>query len=321
MREPRALAPVIVGAALMFLGCVIKHNLIVLPLTVWIFLFIKDRKAFVTMTGVFAVLGCALLAFAAAVYGRPFFEQMLLYQRVMRINRGLAFISHFSFVLAPALVFAALNLALTHGVWKSRFPSVYVLIGCVLGSAALQGEGVNYNVLFDVVIAMALTVGSLFDTLPGLFERGDVSPGYSLTLSGLLLFTPIISMLDGVYESQKQLRARPIELAQARSVVAALADAKGPVACEMLAWCFWAGKPMAYDAVNMAERAKRGGGEQARFADQLANGYFAAVETQSNVSVTEEGHDRAYWDALTRNYRKLISEPTEVWVRKTQDEQ
>lgn len=185
----------------------------------------------------------------------------------------------------------------------------------------MRGEGVNYNVLFDVVIALALTVGSLFDALPGLFEYGEVSPGYSLTLSGLLLFTPIFSMFDNVYESEKQLRARPIELPQARSVVAALADAKGPVACEMLAWCFWAGKPMAYDAINMAERAKRGGGEQARFVDQLAKGYFAAVETQSNVSVTEEGHDRAYWDALTRNYRQIISAPTEIWVRKAPDEQ
>jgi hypothetical protein len=218
-------------------------------------------------------------------------------------------------------VFAALNLALSHGVWKSRFPSVYVLVGCVLGAFALQGEGVSYNVLFDVVIATALTAGSLFDALPGLFEHGEVSPGYGLTLSGLLLFTPIVSMAGDLYDSQKQLRARPIELPQARSVVAALADAKGPVACEMLAWCFWAGKPMAYDVLNMAERAKRGGGEQARFADQLASGYFAAVETQSNVSVTEEGHYRAYWGALTRNYRKVISEPTEVWVRKAPDAQ
>ena len=67
----------------------------------------------------------------------------------------------------------------------------------------------------------------------------------------------------------------------------------------------------------MAERAKRGGNEEARFVSQVASGYYAAIETQSNAWLTEEKTNRAYWDSLTRKYQMIISEPTEVWVRKT----
>ena len=66
----------------------------------------------------------------------------------------------------------------------------------------------------------------------------------------------------------------------------------------------------------MAERAKLGGNEEARFEGQVASGYYAAIETQSNVRLTEEKTNRAYWDSLTRKYQLTISEPTEVWVRK-----
>ena len=317
LRERRSLAPVVIGAAVMFLGCLVKHNILVLPLTVWGFLFFVDRKAFLTMSAVFAVLGCAFLAFAAAVYGHPFFEQMLNYQRVIRLNREVHALFA-SYVLVPALAFAALNGALSDGGWRSRFPSIYVLLACAVGCVELMGEGCDYNQLFDVAIATALTVGSLFDVLPGLLERGGVAQGLSLTLTAVMLFTPVASMLYQLRDPLWYNSRRAVEAPLARSVIATLAEAEGPVACQMLAWCFWADKPMAYDVFNMAERAKKGGDEEARFVNQVANGYFAAIQTQSGAA-SVEGQTLPFWRALTRNYRRVISDPTDVWVRETPD--
>ena len=313
----RSLAPVLLGAALMFLGCVVKHNLLVLPLTVWGLLLIKDRKACLAMTLTFLGLGCAFLVLALAMYGRPFFEQVLGYQRVIRFIRGARFLLQFAFVLAPALAFAALNLALAPGGWRSRFPSVYALLACLIGGFALFGEGTYYNVLFDAAIATALTVGSLFNVLPELLESGGVSPALSPTLAALVLFAPLAANFNELIAAGERDATRPSETPLARSVVDALAGAKGPVACEIPAWCFWAGKPLAYDVFSMAERAKRGGNEEARFVDRVAGGYYAAIETQSKARLTEENTNRVYWDALTRKYQLIISEPTEVWVRKT----
>jgi hypothetical protein len=313
----RSLAPVVLGAALMFLGCVVKHNLLVLPLAVWGLLFIKDRKACLVMTLTFLVLGCAFLILALAMYGRPFLEQVLAYQRVIRFVRGLRYLFQFAFVLAPALVFALLNLALSPGDWRSRFPSVYTLLACLLGGFALFGEGTYYNVLFDAAIATALTVGSLFNLLPALLESGGVGPALSPTLVALMLFAPMAANFNELTAASERAVARPGEAPLARSVVEALAGAKGPVACEIPAWCFWAGRPFAYDVFNMAERAKHGGNEEARFAEEVASGYYAAIETQSNARLTEEKTNRAYWDALTRKYQLIISQPTEFWVRKT----
>lgn len=314
----RSLATVVLGAALMFLGCIVKHNLIVLPLTIWGVLLIKDRKACLAMTVVFFVLSCAFILFAFAAYGGPFFEQVLNYQRVMRFIRGVRYLLQFAFVVAPALVFALLNLALSPSDWRARFPSFYALFACLIGGYALFGEGINYNILFDVAIATALTVGSLFNVLPGLLESGGVNPAVSSILSALVLFAPVSANFNELIVSGESVIARPSELPLARSVVDTLADAKGPVACEILAWCFWANKPIVYDVFSMAERAKRGGNEEARFVDQVASGYYAAIETQSNVRLTEQ-KNRAYWDALTRNYTLIIAEPTEVWVRKMRD--
>jgi hypothetical protein len=226
------------------------------------------------------------------------------------------YLFQFAFVLAPALVFALLNLALSPGDWRSRFPSIYALLACLIGGFALSGEGTYYNVLFDAAIATALTVGSLFDVLPGLLESGGVSPALSPTLVALVLFAPVAANFNDLIAAGGRDVTLAGEAPLARSVVDALAGAKGPVACEIPAWCFWAGRPFAYDVFNMAERAKLGGNEEARFAGQVASGYYAAIETQSNVRLTEEKTNRAYWDSLTRKYQLTISEPTEVWVRK-----
>lgn len=314
----RLLAPVFLGATLMFLGCIVKHNLVVLPLMVWGVLLIRDRKACLIMTMVLVILGCSFSAFAFAAYGIQFFEQVFDYQRMMRFIRGVHFMSRFSFVVVPPLVFALLNLAVSPNDWRSRFPSVYALLACLLGGYALFGEGVYYNVFFDAVIAMAMTVGSLFDVLPGLLESGGVNPAISSALSALLLFTPVVANLNELTSACERVIARPSELPLARSVVDALADAKGPVVCEIPAWCFWANKPNVYDVFSMSERAERGGNEQARFVNQVASSHYAAIETQSNVQFTEQ-KTRPYWDALTRKYKLIISEPTEVWVRKTPD--
>jgi hypothetical protein len=316
-RRP-SLAPVVLGTALMFSGCIVKHNLVVLPSIVWGVLLITDRKACLVMTAVFLVLGCAFIVFAFAMYGRPFFEQVLHYQRVIRFVRGVQYLSKFAFVVVPAVMFALLNLTLSPSDWRARFPSLYTLFACLIAGYALFGEGINYNALFDVVIAMALTVGSLFNLLPGLLESGGVNPTFSSTLSALLLFAPVGANLYELTASAESVITRPRELPLARSVVDALADAKGPVACEIPAWCFWADKPIVYDVFSMAERAKRGGNEEARFVDQVANGYYAAIETQSNVQIMDQ-KNRPYWDALTRNYKLIISEPTEVWVPKIPD--
>jgi hypothetical protein len=126
----------------------------------------------------------------------------------------------------------------------------------------LFGEGINYNVLFDVVIATALTVGSLFNVLPGLLESGGVNPALSSLFSALVLFAPVGANFNELIAPGESVIARPSELPLARSIVDALADAKGPVACEIPAWCFWAKRRIVYDVFSMAERAKRGGNEE-----------------------------------------------------------
>jgi hypothetical protein len=163
-----------------------------------------------------------------------------------------------------------------------------------------------------------LTVGSLFNVLPGLLESGGANPALSSLFSALVLFAPVGANFNELIAPGESVIARPSELPLARSIVDALADAKGPVACEIPAWCFWAKRRIVYDVFSMAERAKRGGNEEARFVDQVASGYYAAIETQSYVRLTEQ-KNRAYWDALIRNYKLIISDPTEVWVRKVPD--
>ena len=313
----RSLAPVVLGAALMFLGCVVKHNLLVLPLTVWGLLFIKDRKACLVMTLTVLVLGCAFLLLALAIYGRPFFEQVLAYQRVIRFVRGVRYLFQFAFVLAPALVFALLNLALSPGDWRSRFPSVYALLACLLGGFALFGEGTYYNVLFDAAIATALTVGSLFTVLPELLESGGVGPALSPTLVALVLFAPMAVNVNELTAASERDVTLPGERRSPAPSWRRWPARRDRSHARFPAWCFWADRPFAYDVFNMAERAKRGGNEEARFANEVASGYYAAIETQSNARLTEEKTNRAYWDSLTRKYQLIISQPTEVWVRKT----
>ena len=67
----------------MFLGVMIKHNLVVLPLAVWVTLFVADRKKFWTMTWFGATLGGAAAVLLVKVFDGNFIKQVVEHKRVL----------------------------------------------------------------------------------------------------------------------------------------------------------------------------------------------------------------------------------------------
>jgi hypothetical protein len=92
-------------------------------------------------------------------------------------------------------------------------------------------------------------------------------------------------------------------VAQVGDDIRFLAAARGPVACEELSLCFWAGKEFEMDFFNSRQAVASGRASEAALIAPLRERRYAAVQIVG--SVPGEPHSRVsteYLDALHANY-------------------
>ena len=143
------------AALLMVLGGLVKHNLIALPLAVTCWLWARDRQAFLRWLTVSAALGAAALLGLWLLYGLDVFAGIL-----ARRDASLLVGARMSAEWLPSLSAPlAIGLLALREAWRDPDGRLFALYACfalALGVVFLTGEGVGYNVLFDLTIALSL---------------------------------------------------------------------------------------------------------------------------------------------------------------------
>ncbi len=223
------------------------------------------------------------------------------------------------YITLPVIYFMCLHIYFRKKTTEWYFVFVYSAIAILSGNATFIGEGVANNALFDTVIAAALTVGMLARTLASFADCRGAAPNSILAITASLLFVPLTSGLSNLMPVAKHIWARHAERAEAVAMTNLLAAAPGPVACEELAWCFWANKTFSYDFFNMGQRAKLGGGEGDLFLRRVNDKYYAAVQIDSKRLDYYFGSS-TYIETLEKNYRKLVDSPMQLWIPKLEQE-
>ncbi len=145
---------------LMALAGFVKHNIIAMPLTVFLWLALHRRREAVKCFFVVTIIVITGIALCYVSFGRHLFLNILCPR-------------HYSFKSALAgfgkleWVSVGLGICLYNGWARWRDPNVRLcssLIGIVLGSYFLQksGAGVDIDAQFDLVIAVAMGLGLAF---------------------------------------------------------------------------------------------------------------------------------------------------------------
>jgi hypothetical protein len=304
LREPRTPRLMVASALLFVLAFFVKHNLVVLPAALALWLLLADRRHAITFIAsglIFLLIGLGLFK---QVYGVSLLSQIDSARTygVANIWSGLAQWAPWG--AAPAAGAAALYLIARHD-RHAMLCAIYVLVAIVAGAYFLGGAGVDSNALFDADIALALCAGLLMNRLPLPLWRGAAAVLYAIPLiAGLWA-------LDAPWRtSDYWLHPLAEDRSAAAGEIALIRTADGPVLCEMLSLCYWADKPAEADVFNLDQAYLTGARNDAGLVRAIEAKHFALIQFEQlePFPLTPAIHR-----ALLKNYRIVRSDDDRVF--------
>jgi len=241
------------GAALaalpMIAALLVKHNVFAVPLAALLWLAWYRRPLLAPWLAAAVLAGAVAAAAILAGFGTDAVAG-LSYPRLLSFGRLATSLGHASKV---AVILAAWAVFL----WLTRGPPAdpaaglvtCALVAAVVEIAATGGAlGVSSNVAFDLVIAASLALGLLVTRLTApdagmraaLPWRGDAAAALLVAAVAVRAAASLSPEALAPFDAQQRvLRAAVVE--DGAALRARLAALDGPVACESLSLCLWAG--------------------------------------------------------------------------------
>lgn len=232
----------IVGAILTAIGLLTKQVVIALPLAslVWLLLYRRHLLRPWLMTG--AAVGLAAFAACYALYGQNFLANML-FPRVLSLSALGKNVALITKPAVPLVVFGAVAWSMRRSRDEAMtFAGLAIAAGLLVLVLLGSAHGVSINIAFDLVIAAAIGLGLASDRIAAI--AGAKADAWRIAISGALIARVAIGVPYASVALPFDARERA-RLQEQSSTIVALRDrlkaARGPVACEHLSACHWAG--------------------------------------------------------------------------------
>ena len=275
LRTPRTSRSMVISALLLAIAFFVKHNLVLLPLSLAAWMLLVDRRRAVTFIAsglIFVLIGIG--AFRDA-FATGFFHQIDS-ARVYALDNirttALGWLPWAALPISGALLLF----------WIGRrdqfavFAAIYAAVATVGGLAFSGGAGVDANVLFDADIALALCASLLFDRLESRIWA-TVSAALYLIPLALLLCNSDQDWLSRMYWLEPMAEDRRI----ASQEIMLLRSKPDPAVCEMLSLCYWAGRSPQVDVFNMDQRYRTGAQSDADLIRLISEKKFSTIQLES----------------------------------------
>ncbi len=276
------------SACLIVLGGFTKHNLVALPLAMglWLF-FVSPKKAVIWGAMVSGLLLVGFVAFYE-FYGVSFFQNIFLQRRVVRLERGVHALRELPFMGGMLLV----------GIWifcrrwkvvSLKDPSVLVMLflifGCLFGVLEAMGEGVDYNCVFDALVAGTLLCGLGLASL--LSQEGQEAPlkwaCWMMTVP-LLVLVPLRSV-----DFYKEVQSVTLKEQEWQTHIVLLRGYNNSLLCTDMALCYWAHSHEAVDGFNFSQALKKNK-DVVYLRDQIDQHRFSIVQLYGTVDHYSSGN-------------------------------
>ena len=283
VRWPEHAGTIVCAAALVVTAGFVKHNLIALPIALTLWMITVGWRSFLIWTG--ASISFVLGAFGAlyGVHGSDAVSGIFGFPRSYSL--GSAVMSGSALMLRSS-VFVAVGMLLVFVEPRGR-PTLlvwlYLLVAGISGFFSVGAAGADYNYLYDFVIASILAAGLAIDRIAQrlkatAFSEQAIQAAGILILSVTILFRlPVVAIESAVF-----FRDLRDQIADAKADVALLSSQSGPVACETLALCFWAGKPFEIDFFGTQQKLLARGEFPESFLRYLEQKEMAAIQLHSH---------------------------------------
>ena len=245
------------SAACVVIGLLTKQNQFALPLAIASWLYARDRQLFVTWwTAVigFTAMACLTLDL---IYGSQIFVEICGFSRTYTLKYFLKGLPKLA-CLIPFWVVGLIGLRQLPLDARWSLIAIYAGLGTVLSALQHLGAGVGENADYDALIGCTILACSLLGSgatrgCTRVFDRRRRAAALSL-----LLFPILITAPNPLAESLHDIRDINGMTARWSAMVTDVRNAPGPVLCEVLAVCFWAGKPMTLDFFAYGQKLRTG---------------------------------------------------------------
>jgi hypothetical protein len=274
LRSPGETRSSVAAAVLMAAALFVKHNIIALPLAFAVWLAIHDRRAAMRFVAAGIVTAGVGLACCRLAFGPEFLSSLDAPRQYLPV-RGWRHAVEWLFPMQLPILLAVLGAVLDRDNRTTTLFAGYLLIAVVLACALAGGAGVNFNLMFEVVIAFSLAAGQLIARLRSQRSlRRWAIAGYA--------FAALINA--GLVGTKDEFLLRPwIAAMHAREAATAatvrlLAERPGPALCETPILCYWAHKPLELDAFNFGQGVIAGTKDERIVLQRIAAGHYGAIE-------------------------------------------
>jgi len=262
----------------------IKHNIIAMPLTAFLWLGLHRRSEAVKCFWIAAIAIMTGTAICYALFGRNFFLNILS-PRHYSLKSALGIFGKLEWV-SVGLV------ACFYNAWARRRDANVQLCSCLiaiaLGSYFLQkgGAGVDINAQFDLVIAVAIGLGLAFTQVSLWPVARPLRPEQAQAILLLAVCVRLLAskqlqparlVFDRSFKNEIAMRERAMT-----DSVQRVRRIPGDVLCSALV-SYRAGKPFAVDAFNAQQRILAGALPKDAIAARVAAGTLTIVEVDQHT--------------------------------------
>lgn len=271
-------------ALLMVAGGLCKHNVLALPVAVTIWLAIEDRVSLRRWLIAAGGIAAVALGLCYTLYGQDFIDQVIGSRRTYS-PLVIGMVARYLLPqIAPFIIAALLGGLLRVRRPEGRFLLLYVILSFGIGMLLMLGVGVIYNALFDLIIAMMLGSALLGQIVVDRLASVERSRAATLALACLLLaaFT-IVGARNAIIDHgllAKSLGRQALWTA----TIDRIRTEPGPVACENLALCYWAGRTSEIEFFNFGQRARLEPGYDTAFVEQVTHGRIGLIQKDPDTN-------------------------------------
>lgn len=261
-----------------------KHNLLAFPIAVGVHLSIAGSfRRFGIWAGVFAASAGALLLIVLRVDGPHFWSHLMMarpYSSDDAIAKVSGYVETFQIPAAAAIVWSLWNCA---NIFRNILAIAFVFAHAI-AIAFAGGYGVDGNIFFDGMIALALILGVAAADLAEVVQNRR----FGNALLAALLLAPLVGVVPLLYSRIPQ------DIQSARSIPAAegdftqavgfLAAQPGPALCNNLLLCFEAGKEESLDTFMVSGLIGLGTFPENELLNLMDDHHFKVIQVEANTN-------------------------------------
>lgn len=310
-------AGLFVTALLLVLAGFIKHNLFALPLAITLYLMIYHRPMLRWWLAYAAGLLAAGFALCLAVFGFGLIDGLLT-PRVFSLQRLGRESTRYLVMLQLPIAFWLLSLLAGRLDRKDGLIALYIGLSAAFGIVFMGGDGTSFNAFFDLAIGLALALAlglkRLEHRLAAIFGNRTTTRAVLALAAVAVCGGALIAAPAGVYRLVRDVTMMPGWVAQTQDDVAYLRAQPGPVLCDSLDLCYWAGKGFEVDVYNAAQLTALGDLDAEALFGRVRQGAFSVIQlprltpqagdnaflrglievTQAHYRVTRHNHDGVF---------------------------